>query len=62
MLESAPYIIIAIIFATFVGGIIGRFLSKIALNGEDKDGESTSHFHVDRATGIVSEATSIKYR
>jgi hypothetical protein len=62
MLESAPYIIIAIIFATLIGGVIGRFLSRVALNGEDKDSESTSHFHVDSATGIVSEATSIKYR
>ena len=57
MLELAPYIIIAIILSAVVGGVIGRLLSKTAYNEDSGQNDGNTHhtFHVDRATGIVSE-------
>ena len=64
MFESTPIIIITIIIlSALIGGIIGGILSRVSYQGsdEDIDSEPTPTFHVDRATGIVSDATSIKY-
>jgi len=64
MFESTPVIIITVIvLSALIGGIIGNILSRVSYQGgeEESDSESTPTFHVDRATGIVSEATSIKY-
>jgi hypothetical protein len=64
MFESTPVIIITvIILSALIGGVIGNILSKVSYQGGDEDIESeSSHtFHVDRATGIVSDASSIKY-
>ncbi|SFV66388.1 hypothetical protein MNB_SV-12-1957 [hydrothermal vent metagenome] len=64
MFESTPIIIITVIvLSALIGGIIGNILSRVSYQGskEDIDSESSKTFHVDRATGIVSDATSIKY-
>jgi len=63
MFEITPLIIvITIILAALVGGIIGRLLLKSAYKDVAGDGDENSkhHFHVDRATGIVSDITSFK--
>jgi hypothetical protein len=66
MFESTPLIIITVILlSALIGGVIGNILSRVSYQGggdEEIDSESSHNFHVDRATGIVSDATSIKYR
>jgi hypothetical protein len=64
MFESTPVIIITvIILSALIGGVIGNILSRVSYQDgdEEMDNESSHTFHVDRATGIVSDATSIKY-
>jgi len=63
MFEITPPIIVAtIVLAGVVGVIIGRSLSKASYKDRDAgEGESKHHFHVDRATGIVSDISSFKY-
>ncbi|NEW61498.1 hypothetical protein GSY74_09410 [Sulfurovum sp. bin170] len=64
MFESTPIIIITvIILSALIGGIIGNILSRVSYQcaDDDIDSETTHTFHVDGATGIVSDATSIKY-
>jgi hypothetical protein len=63
MFEVTPLIIsITIILAAVIGGLIGRLLSKSTY--EDGSGDSKENneqnFHVDRATGIVSDISSFK--
>ncbi len=63
MFEITPLIIaVTIILAALIGGIIGRLLSKSAYKDISGEGGENSehHFHVDRATGIVSDITSFK--
>ncbi len=58
MFESTPIIIVGIIIlSSLIGGIIGNSLSRVS---QQKKGDSQI-FHVDKTTGIVSDATSIKY-
>jgi hypothetical protein len=63
MFESTPVIILTVIvLSAIIGGIIGNILSKGGVEyEEDKDSESKHTFHVDRATGIVSDSTPLKY-
>lgn len=64
MFESTPVIILTvIILSALIGGIIGNILSRVSSESceEDKESESSHTFHVDRATGIVSDATPLKY-
>ncbi len=64
MFESTPVIIITIILlSALIGGIIGNMISRVSYQEGDEeiDSESSHAFHVDRATGIVSDVSSIKY-
>jgi hypothetical protein len=64
MFESTPIIIITvIILSALIGGIIGNILSRVSYqdNEDEIEGEASHNFHIDGATGIVSDATSIKY-
>jgi hypothetical protein len=62
MFESTPIIIIiVIILSALIGGVIGNILSRVSYQDTEEENEGDSNFHIDRATGIVSDATSIKY-
>ena len=64
MFESTPVIILTVvILSALIGGIIGNILSRGSYEGGegDKDSDNTHTFHVDRATGIVSDSTPLKY-
>jgi uncharacterized protein YpmB len=64
MFESTPIIILTvIILSVLFGGIIGNILSRTSYqeDKEESDNEATHNFHIDVATGIVSDATSVKY-
>jgi len=58
MLTSTPIIIsIVIILSAFIGGVIGHLLSKS--KSDDLENPNSNHtFHVDSATGIVSDITT----
>jgi hypothetical protein len=61
MFETVPLIIfMVIILAAVIGVVIGHLLSKTSLKGVN--GDSNQNFHIDSATGIVSDASSVKYQ
>jgi uncharacterized membrane-anchored protein YhcB (DUF1043 family) len=59
MFETTPLLVIVLTFivAFMIGVLIGRLIFK-----SSKDNVDSEHkFHVDSATGIVSDITSLKY-
>jgi hypothetical protein len=57
MLESTPIIIsLIIVLSAIIGGVIGHLISKA--KSDDLENPDSNHtFHVDSATGIVSDIT-----
>ncbi len=57
MFETTPIVIsLIILLSAIVGGLIGHLLSK-GKSDDLEEQESTHTFHVDSATGIVSDIT-----
>jgi uncharacterized membrane protein YqiK len=62
MFEITPLIIaITIVLAVIIGGVVGRFFLKSSYKNKKRGKNSEHRFHVDSATGIVSDITSFKY-
>jgi uncharacterized membrane-anchored protein YhcB (DUF1043 family) len=62
MLEMTPLVIsTTVILSMIVGIVIGRIILKLSHEKRAKDSKEHEHcFHVDRATGIVSDISSFK--
>jgi|GEM_PF-2121767 len=65
MFETAPLIIfLVIILAALIGVVIGKLLSSLSYKDKRNsiNNDPNEKFHIDKVTGIVSDASSVKYQ
>jgi hypothetical protein len=61
MFEITPLIVVIITILTIIaGGFIGHLLAKLTYSREHTR-DKKRYFHVDKATGIVSDITYFRY-